>query len=202
MVLELFGYIGSCLVVISMLMSSVIKLRVINTIGSVVSGIYALLCHAYPLALMNASLIVINLYGLYKLLHIKQTYDMTQCSGNDAYIQYLLKHYQKDIRNYYLEFDENNLENKTAYIVSCEGNPAGIFIGYQQDNVFEITLDYSTPLYRDCSVANFIYNQLNSIQTFKLNQKISKDHEAYLKKMGFVSSENGFIKSKGSSGKN
>ncbi|MGM9946910.1 YgjV family protein [Floccifex sp.] len=199
MVLEIFGYIGSCLVVISMLMSSVIKLRVINTIGSVVSGIYALLCHAYPLALMNASLIVINLYGLYKLLHTKQSYDMIQCLGNDVYIQYLLNYYQRDIKNYFPEFDENNLENKTTYLVSCEGNPAGIFIGYQQDDVFEIILDYSTPKYRDCSVANFIYNQLNYIQTFKFNQKISEDHESYLKKMGFVLSEYGFIKNKDSS---
>ncbi|MGN1276422.1 MAG: YgjV family protein, partial [Floccifex sp.] len=163
MVLEIFGYIGSCLVVISMLMSSVIKLRVINTIGSVVSGIYALLCHAYPLALMNASLIVINLYRLYKLLHTKQSYDMIQCPGNDSYIRYILKYYQSDIKNYFPEFEENNLENKTAYIVSCEGSPAGIFIGHQQDDVFEILLDYSTPVYRDCSVANYIYNQFNFI---------------------------------------
>ena len=39
MLLEIWGYIGSILVVVSMLMSSIVKLRVINTIGSVISGI-------------------------------------------------------------------------------------------------------------------------------------------------------------------
>ena len=67
MVLEIVGYIGSALVVISMLMSSIVKLRVINTVGSIISGVYAVLCGALPLALMNACLITINLINLWKL---------------------------------------------------------------------------------------------------------------------------------------
>lgn len=65
--IEIFGYIGSALVVISMLMTSIVKLRVINMIGSVISGIYAVICGAFPLAFMNACLIIINLYNLIKL---------------------------------------------------------------------------------------------------------------------------------------
>ena len=42
LLVELFGYLGSVLVVVSMLMASVVKLRVINTFGSVISGTYAL----------------------------------------------------------------------------------------------------------------------------------------------------------------
>lgn len=65
--IEIFGYIGSALVVISMLMTSIVKLRVINMIGSVISGIYAVICGAFPLAFMNACLIIINFYNLIKL---------------------------------------------------------------------------------------------------------------------------------------
>ncbi len=54
MLIEIFGYIGSILVVVSMLMSSIVKLRAINTIGSVISGIYAVVCGA----LMNICLIM------------------------------------------------------------------------------------------------------------------------------------------------
>ena len=43
LLIELFGYLGSALVVVSMLMSSVVRLRVINTIGSVIFAIYALI---------------------------------------------------------------------------------------------------------------------------------------------------------------
>ena len=65
MLIEIFGYIGSVLVVVSMLMPSIVKLRVINTIGSIVSGIYALIVGAFPLVLMNSCLIIINIYNYY-----------------------------------------------------------------------------------------------------------------------------------------
>ena len=72
--LEIFGYTGSVLIVVSMLMSSVMKLRIINMIGSVISGIYAVICGAFPLALMNACLIVINGYNICKLKKNKVEY--------------------------------------------------------------------------------------------------------------------------------
>ena len=40
---ELIGYFGSALVVISMLMTSVVRLRIINLIGSVIFTCYALI---------------------------------------------------------------------------------------------------------------------------------------------------------------
>ena len=43
MALELVGYLGSFLVLVSMLMTSVVRLRVINLIGSAVFTVYAIL---------------------------------------------------------------------------------------------------------------------------------------------------------------
>lgn len=65
--IEIFGYLGSALVVISMLMHSIFRLRVINLIGSVISGTYAVIVGALPLGIMNMCLIIINLYNLFKL---------------------------------------------------------------------------------------------------------------------------------------
>lgn len=62
--LEIFGYVGSGLVVVSMMMKSVKKLRIINMCGSVISAIYAAIVPAYPLMLMNICLIAINAYHL------------------------------------------------------------------------------------------------------------------------------------------
>ena len=36
MIIELIGYLGSALVVFSMLMTSIVKLRVVNTVGCVI----------------------------------------------------------------------------------------------------------------------------------------------------------------------
>ncbi|MBQ5897462.1 MAG: hypothetical protein IIW81_03245 [Oscillospiraceae bacterium] len=40
-IIELIGYLGSILVLVSMLMSSVVKLRIINTVGSIIFTFYA-----------------------------------------------------------------------------------------------------------------------------------------------------------------
>ena len=64
--LEIFGYIGTTLVVISMMMSSLTKLRIINICGSIISTIYAIICNTWPIVVMNISLILINLFHLIK----------------------------------------------------------------------------------------------------------------------------------------
>lgn len=61
---EMFGYVGTILVVVSMMMTSVTKLRVINMCGSVISAIYAVVGNAWPIVVMNVCLIAINGYHL------------------------------------------------------------------------------------------------------------------------------------------
>ncbi len=62
--LEIFGYFGTLLIIVSMMMSSVTKLRVINMCGSAVSAVYAVLTATYPIVVLNLFLIAVNLYKL------------------------------------------------------------------------------------------------------------------------------------------
>lgn len=71
--LEIFGYIGSALVLLSMMMTSVTKLRVINMCGSVISGIYAALCNAWPVVFLNVGLVLINAVQLIREKHSQRT---------------------------------------------------------------------------------------------------------------------------------
>ena len=99
-IIEMAGYLGSVLVVVSMLMSSVIKLRIINTTGSTVSAIYALIIHSYPLALMNICLVIINIYNLAKLLKTENHYNLVQAKTDDTFLEYFLNYYKNDIKKY------------------------------------------------------------------------------------------------------
>ena len=188
MLIEIFGYIGSVLVVVSMLMPSIVKLRVINTIGSIVSGIYALIVGAFPLVLMNSCLIIINVYNLFKLLRTKQSYELIDGNVYDTFVAYFLNRYEDDIKLYFPQFEKNDLHGKKAYIVCCDGNPASILIGEEYKGVIDILIDYSTPSYRDCSAGDFLYSKLGEkkIHTLECSHKIAESHAAYLNKMGFV----------------
>lgn len=65
--IELVGYAASILIAISLTMTDMFKLRIINSVGCLMFVIYGLNVGAYPVALANFIIIVINIYNLYKL---------------------------------------------------------------------------------------------------------------------------------------
>lgn len=72
-VVEWVGYCASAVVAISLLMTSIIQLRIINSIGCMLFVFYGLSVGAYPVAFANAVIVIINLYNLYKLYNPKGT---------------------------------------------------------------------------------------------------------------------------------
>ena len=67
-ILELIGYVASALVLISLTMTSVVKLRIINAVGAALFTAYALGIRSYPTAIMNVGLVLIDLWFLYKVM--------------------------------------------------------------------------------------------------------------------------------------
>lgn len=64
--IEIIGYVGTAVVLASMLMTSMTRLRVINMCGSALSAVYALITGALPVVVLNVALITINTVQLIK----------------------------------------------------------------------------------------------------------------------------------------
>ena len=196
LILELIGYAGSLLVIVSMLMTSVVKLRIINTIGSVIFCGYALAIHSYPTAAMQVCLIIINIVNLYKLNNTKKQYSAVNVSSTDGFLYYFLCANEKDIKRYFPNFSAAEKDD-TIFMITCGQIPAGVFIAKDNgDGSFNVRLDYTTPAYRDCSAGKFIYNHLKLIGIRKvLAETKIPAHEKYLHKMGFSQDrDSGFTK--------
>lgn len=65
--LETVGYLGTALVLLSMMMTSVTRLRWLNLGGSVFSMIYAFACATWPVFVLNLCLAIINSVQLIRL---------------------------------------------------------------------------------------------------------------------------------------
>ena len=65
--IEWLGYIATFLVAVSFLCKSMTRLRAINALGATLFVIYSLIISAYPVALLNAFLVGVNLYQLWLL---------------------------------------------------------------------------------------------------------------------------------------
>ena len=195
MVLEIIGYIGSFLVVISMLMSSIVKLRVINTIGSVISGIYAVICGALPLALMNLCLIIINVVNLIKLLGKKMPYVLVAAGPEDSLVRYFQDYYREDIKAFFPDFVETDAGRNAAFVTCCQGTPVGLLLGKRTGDTVELAVDYTTPAYRDCSAGKFLHEKLpeNGVHTLRFADTLTDQHKEYLEKMGYRQTDGAWL---------
>lgn len=186
-IVELIGYFGSALVVVSMLMTSVVRLRVINLIGSAIFAAYALIIRSYPTALMNVALMAINIYHLVRLLKEQKQYKLIKTDLRDGYISFLLNEYGDDIRAWFPEFSLPEQGADLAYLMCCDSNPAGLFLGKRnEDGDVEVLLDYSTPVYRDTSVGTFLHKQMAQQGISRLIFRSNAPrHTAYMEKVGY-----------------
>src|SRR4028119_1354526 len=76
LVLEIVGYVASVLVAVSLMMSSILKLRLVNLVGSAAFTVYGVLIHAYTVAAVNLLIVFINLYYLRQMLGAREFFQL------------------------------------------------------------------------------------------------------------------------------
>lgn len=190
---ELIGYSGSILILISMLMTSVVRLRVINLIGSAVFTVYALLIGSYPTAFLNACLVGINIYHLIKLKRkAGRGYEMHKVGGCDGFTEWFTGKYRDDIKKFFPNVSEECVRQSEGFAVFMEDSAAGILLGKLDGDSFSVLLDYTAPAYRDSSVGEYVYANLPSHGIKKLTCTTGvPEHASYLEKMGFALQDDG-----------
>lgn len=81
---EVIGYAASVLVAISLMMSSILKLRVINLFGAALFTLYGLLIGAYPVAAMNLFIVLIDLYYLRDMVSMTERFTIFKVQRDDG----------------------------------------------------------------------------------------------------------------------
>ncbi len=186
-ILELVGYFASALVLVSLLMTSVVKLRILNAVGSLIFAVYALLIRSYPTAIMNFCLVIIDLYFLIKVLRRKALFSCQSCPRQENVVCRFLQFYREDIQSNFPLCDPGSVDGDVCFLVYADVSPVGLLIGRTlSPGVVSVELDYSAPSYRDCSVGRFLYAQLPAAGIHELRaQAGEKRHRKYLQSMGF-----------------
>lgn len=94
--LEIFGYFGTALVIISMMMTSLIKLRIFNMSGALVSLIYAVCVNTWPVAVLNACLFCINFVQTVRELRGKEEIVATKAPKGDSAATHFMNVWKAD----------------------------------------------------------------------------------------------------------
>ncbi len=193
MIIEGIGYLGSALVLVSFLMTSVVRLRIVNTVGSVIFCVYAFIIRSYPTAVMNLVLVLINLHFLWKVSRGAKDYDLLAIRPDGELLKHLTERFGEDILRFFPGTDLTFPGADTAYVVLCEEAPAGFLVGRREEKSLHLLLDYSLPKYRDYSIGRFLKNAMPGEGFDCLRFEGADEHHlAYLKKTGFVRTDSGW----------
>jgi Bacterial inner membrane protein. len=79
--IEIFGWIGSALLIVSLLQGKMLALRVINSIASAMLVLYNVLVETWPMVGMNAAVIVINAWHIWRILRERRAEHVDETSG-------------------------------------------------------------------------------------------------------------------------
>lgn len=188
--IEFIGYLASALVLVSLMMSSLLKLRLINLAGGIIFVIYGILIRAYPIMIVNFAIILVNLFYLYRMYSSKEYFKLLKVSSESDYLHSFLDFHRDDIKELQPEYRFQPDDNQLIIFVLRNMMPAGLFIGKRNANgVFNIFLDYVIPAHRDSKVGQHLFHQSHYFQQHQIHKLISKPnsnvHEKYLKRMGF-----------------
>ncbi len=194
---EWIGYLGSVIIAISLMMSSIIKLRWLNLLGASIFSTYGFIIGAMPVAFLNLFITFINIFHLYNIYKQKDFLKILHIRTENKYLDFFIEFYQQDINTFFPGFYEsfkNKLYEPQSYLcflIIRNAAVAGVFIGKKntEDEMF-IEIDFAIPEYRDLKTGKYIYKQNLryfenlGIKKFYADPK-NRKHYSYLKKMGF-----------------
>src|SRR4051812_27979612 len=98
--LDLIGWLGSALLIYSVMQARVLRFRVLNLAACVVLTGFNAALEIWPMVAMNIALCGINLWHIRALVstrHDEQTYAVLEVGGQDEYLRHVLRVHEADI---------------------------------------------------------------------------------------------------------
>lgn len=70
--IEILGYIATIIIALSFVLKDMMQLRSVNCTGALLYVIYGLMIESYPVALLNAFIVCVHCYYLFKMFSEKK----------------------------------------------------------------------------------------------------------------------------------
>ena len=156
---EFIGYAGSVIILVSLLMKSLLKLRWINLLGSILFSLYGLMIRAWPVFGINAVIVGIDAWFIFRMLSYRDYFDLAPLSEiGPAYFRKFFLYHENDIRSVFPEAPFESLVGAETYILFRNMLPVGFFAMQLEGEEARIVGDYVVPEYRDFKTGVFVYD--------------------------------------------
>lgn len=188
-ILEIIGWIGSALVVLSLAQARVWRFRVMNFAGAVLATFYNAVLGIWPFAAMNGIIAVIDAYWMARLRRESQlsseVYELVEVSHDDAFLNHFLKIHGEDARRHYPQFDPQSPSETSVLVMRGDEAVGVVVVSDTNDDTAHISLDYVTERFRDFSPGKFVYENSGLFDRMGVRRLQTTGDPDYLKRMGF-----------------
>ena len=166
--IDLVGWVGSAILVWSLLQSRILRLRLLNLVGSAILLTFNAIIGVWPMVGLNAVLCLINLVYLQRMLgsrHSAASYAVVEARPDDPYLRHLLTEHAADITKFNPGLDVDALLAERAgtgeaYLVLRGDETVGYVLLHDAGaGVAQIDLDYVTERFRDFTPGEFVFRR-------------------------------------------
>lgn len=186
---ELIGYLASALVVTSLSMSSVVRLRMFSLAGSFTFMTYGFLIGSVPIIITNVAIAFLNIWFLTRELGGRRDLGAVVVPTDSPFLRDFLANHANEISQFQPEFDDDD-PTDFALVLTRDGMPAGVLLGRRDQGELDITLDYVLKAYRDSRVGDWLYGAGAGVFreagfTTVTTPGGNEQHRSYLQRVGF-----------------
>ena len=196
---EGIGYAASLIILVSLLMTNVFRLRLINGIGSVLFGAYGWLIGSWPVCAINLVIAGIDGWYLLQTLRLGAFFDLAPAeSVGPEYLKRFFLFHERELLNYAPGLTLEDLQTACTCLIFRNMLPVGVFSYRQNGPDAAIALDFMIPEYRDFKAGQYLYRtkrmffKEKGIKRFHAVARHPSQPKYYLR--------NGFVREDGVSG--
>lgn len=196
---EAIGYAGSALVLISLSLSSIVRLRLLNMLGGATFAVYGALVGAWPVLLLNSLTAGINLLYLIRMSRAESVFELLEIPHADnRYLQRFLEFHGRDVARFFPRFDPAALDGADIVFILRDMQPVGLVATRPEGEDRVVEIDYVVPSDRDFRCGEFFFRERGAEAAAAGARRFvaradTDAHARYLRRMGFAEEGGRFV---------
>jgi hypothetical protein len=196
--LDIIGWLGSALLIYSVMQARVLRFRVLNLVASAILAGFNAALGIWPMVAMNVALCAINLWHIRNLVstrHDASTYEVIEVRPQDEYLRHVLRVHGSDILRYQPDFAwDGAAPGGAAFLVQRGDETVGVVLVHDEGGgVAQVVLDYVTQRFRDFSPGEFVWRHSTALRDHGFVRVVTPQQMVapYYARLGFRPLENG-----------
>lgn len=190
--LDLFGWAGSALLIVSLLQARVLRFRVLNLVAGLMLVAFNALVEVWPMVAMNLATSAINVWFIVRLVrerHDLDAFHVLPVQSNDHYLNYVLSVHRNDVLKHQPDFvwDGRPRPDRWPFLVLRGDETVGVVIMRTEGEVAHVELDYVTKRFRDFSPGEFVWRGSGLLRGLGIAKVVTSPTmvDPYYERVGF-----------------